>query len=87
MAFRSCIGCKTVCEKKDLLRLVLSGPKVAIDRQAILPGRGAYVHARFACVRKSKDLKYLAYRFRSKGVSIDCAAIDDLLAELAQDKG
>lgn len=82
MASRSCIGCKTVCEKEDLLRLVLLEGRVVVDYRANQPGRGAYVHARLACVRKSLDSKLLSHRFRCKGVAIEVSALKDLLVNL-----
>src|SRR5262249_31672875 len=33
-----------------LVRVVASGARVVVDRQRRLPGRGAYVHPRAACV-------------------------------------
>ena len=84
MACRSCIGCKTVCEKTDLLRLVVSDGRLVVDELACQPGRGAYVHRRLACVRKSMEAKLLAHRFRCKGTPIDVSALGELLASLAQ---
>lgn len=84
MVSRSCIGCKTVCEKDELLRLVLIEGRVSVDLEAKLPGRGAYIHTRMACVRKGMDIKMLAHRFRCKGKAIDVSALKDLLADLVQ---
>lgn len=82
MALRSCIGCKTVCEKADLLRLVLINGSVRVDRKAKLPGRGAYVHLKLACIRKGLDSKLLSHRFRCKGLTINVEDMKSLLVEL-----
>ncbi len=80
MAFRSCIACRAVCEKTELLRLVLLENRVVVDKSAKHLGRGAYVHNRFACIRKSMEVKLLSHRFRCKGKTIDLSYLKDLLS-------
>src|SRR5512145_1315359 len=40
---RTCVGCRRVREKKDLLRLSFDGRSIRIDPKGRLPGRGLYV--------------------------------------------
>ena len=48
---RTCVGCRDATDKRDLLRLVRSpGGSVRLDPTGKAPGRGAYVHARAACL-------------------------------------
>ncbi|HUW16411.1 MAG TPA: YlxR family protein, partial [Actinomycetes bacterium] len=51
---RTCIGCRAVAAKSDLLRVVAvqtpAGTFAEIDRRARRPGRGAYLHPDRACL-------------------------------------
>ena len=40
---RTCVGCRGVRPKRELVRLVRAGDKVEIDRRQRMPGRGAYL--------------------------------------------
>ena len=79
MTYRSCIGCKTVCDKSELIRIVLEGGEIIVDKDHKRPGRGAYIHPRVGCIRKCLDAKLLSYRFRQKGVTIDYSVLKDLM--------
>ncbi len=47
---RTCVGCRTVQPKRQLVRLVRTpGGVVEIDRTGKAQGRGAYLHDRRAC--------------------------------------
>jgi predicted RNA-binding protein YlxR (DUF448 family) len=51
---RTCVGCRALEPKPNLLRLVAGADGVArLDPTGRAPGRGAYVHARPECVRSS----------------------------------
>ena len=48
---RTCVGCRERDAQRDLLRLVaVSNGSIRVDTGRPLPGRGAYVHPRRACV-------------------------------------
>ncbi|HEX5773649.1 MAG TPA: DUF448 domain-containing protein [Geomobilimonas sp.] len=48
---RSCIGCRTVRDKRDLLRFVLAPDRTLVpDLQGKLPGRGAYTCVNRSCL-------------------------------------
>jgi predicted RNA-binding protein YlxR (DUF448 family) len=50
---RTCTGCRLVAPQHELVRLAFDGPRLVIDpygHTRRLPGRGAYVHAKTACV-------------------------------------
>lgn len=40
---RTCVGCRSVRPKRELVRLVRAGNAVEIDRRQRMPGRGAYL--------------------------------------------
>jgi len=48
---RTCIACRQVEERTDLVRLVLSPEhEVVVDYYGRLPGRGAWVHCQHECI-------------------------------------
>ena len=53
---RTCIGCRTVMAKRQLVRLVRQADgTVAIDPTGKAQGRGAYLHDRRSCWQKALD--------------------------------
>ena len=46
---RTCVGCRTVQEKRTLIRLVRTPDGVLVDETGKLAGRGAYLHDRRSC--------------------------------------
>ncbi len=51
---RTCIGCRQVKPKAELLRLVRGGDgRVAVDRQRVAAGRGAYACPTVDCLDKA----------------------------------
>ncbi len=46
---RTCVGCRTVLAKRQLVRIVRRGEGVLVDPTGKLAGRGAYLHDRRSC--------------------------------------
>ena len=46
---RTCVGCRTVMPKRQLVRIVRSGDGVLVDPTGKLAGRGAYLHDNRSC--------------------------------------
>ena len=46
---RTCIGCRTVLAKRELVRLVRTAEGVQVDNTGKAAGRGAYVHNVRSC--------------------------------------
>lgn len=46
---RTCVGCRQVLPKRQLIRIVRSPAGVQIDSTGKLSGRGAYLHDRKTC--------------------------------------
>lgn len=66
---RTCLGCREEKEKRELVRLVASPEgEVVIDYKGNLPGRGAYICPREACIRDAFSRKQISRAF--KGASI-----------------
>ena len=63
---RTCIGCRERTEKSQLLRIVARDRAVAVDYRQILPGRGAYLHPRPACLEQALKRRNLGRALRSE---------------------
>ena len=46
---RTCVGCRSVLAKRDLIRLVRRPEGIQIDPTSKLAGRGAYLHNQRSC--------------------------------------
>jgi predicted RNA-binding protein YlxR (DUF448 family) len=46
---RTCVGCRTVMAKRQLVRVVRTTEGVLVDPTGKLAGRGAYLHDRRSC--------------------------------------
>jgi predicted RNA-binding protein YlxR (DUF448 family) len=46
---RTCVGCREVLPKRELIRIVRSPDGVVIDPKGKISGRGAYLHNRRSC--------------------------------------
>jgi predicted RNA-binding protein YlxR (DUF448 family) len=46
---RTCVGCRTVLAKRQLIRVVRTAEGVLVDPTGKLAGRGAYLHDRRTC--------------------------------------
>lgn len=56
---RTCIACRTVKPKKELIRVVKFGDEISLDRTGKKNGRGAYICDNPDCVQKLKKQKLL----------------------------
>jgi predicted RNA-binding protein YlxR (DUF448 family) len=50
---RKCIGCNTMADKKELIRVVRY-TEVSLDVTGKKPGRGAYIHRQAECIKKAR---------------------------------
>jgi predicted RNA-binding protein YlxR (DUF448 family) len=84
---RSCIGCKAVRKKDELLRFVLTPDRVAVpDLLSRLPGRGAYTCLNRACVRDAVAKKQFnrAFKGEIKYVSVD--ELNELIVSMMEER-
>ena len=70
---RTCVGCRERGDKHGLVRLVVAGERVRVDRTGSAPGRGAYVHPDRTCVEAAIARGALARALRV-GLNEDGAA-------------
>ena len=64
---RTCIGCNTKKDKKDLVRIVKNKEgKISLDRTGKANGRGAYLCDSIECLEKAIKAKRLEHTFEMK---------------------
>lgn len=67
---RSCLGCRTSKDKKDLLRFVLSPERELVpDLLSRLPGRGAYTCLSRICLKAALEKKQFNRAFKGEVTS------------------
>lgn len=64
---RTCIGCNTQKDKKELIRIVKNKEgEIFVDKTGKLPGRGAYICDNIDCLEKAIKSKRLEKSFEMK---------------------
>lgn len=67
MPQRTCMGCNTKKDKKDLIRIVRSKEgEISIDRTGRANGRGAYICDNIDCLEKAIKTKRIEKVFETK---------------------
>jgi uncharacterized protein len=61
---RTCIGCGERAARTELIRVVAAGDEIVPDAASRLPGRGAYLHPRLACLERAQRRKAFARALR-----------------------
>ena len=64
---RTCVGCRVRETQDRLLRLVAGEGEVLPDPRRRLPGRGAYLHPRLACLALAERKRAFPRAFRLPG--------------------
>ncbi len=77
---RTCIGCRGVFTKEDVVRIVSGQAAVVIDYREKLPGRAAYVCPRRECIQKALGREVLSRAFRR---TVVVPSVDEFIAMLA----
>lgn len=67
---RRCLGCRRIDSKEELIRVVAVGNRAVVDREAVLPGRGAYVHPAGECISASIRRRMWSGALRSPGLDV-----------------
>lgn len=76
---RTCVGCRQVRKKNDLIRIVATEDGLAVDPEKKMNGRGVYVCPNKECImtaRKNNGLK------RSLKRNIDNQEIEKIFVEI-----
>lgn len=83
---RTCIGCRGVFKKGDVVRIVAGPDGMVIDYREKLPGRAAYVCLKADCIQKAFSKDMLSKSFRQKVRSPDPEAFTALLTASITEK-
>ena len=82
---RSCVGCRQVLAKKELIRIVRTPEGVVLDPTGKLNGRGVYLHRSKSCWERG--LKgALAHGLRSDIAEQDLEALRAFMLTLPEDE-
>lgn len=86
MPQRTCVGCREVLPKRQMIRIVRSADGVRTDPTGKLAGRGAYLHDRRACW--ARGLKgALAHALKTELSAEDRAALEAFMNTLPEEVG
>ncbi len=84
---RSCLGCRQVKEKSDLLRFVLAPDLTLIpDLQAKLPGRGAYTCIKRSCLVEALRRNQFSRSFKGQVLSGPSDTLVQLVADRLEER-
>ena len=79
---RQCVGCRTMKDKKALIRVVRSPEgAISLDFKGKMPGRGAYVCPDGECLKKARKSRALERAFE---LSIPDEVYDAMEAQMEQ---
>lgn len=82
---RTCVGCRQVMPKRNLIRVVRTAEGVKIDPVGKLPGRGAYLHDARSCWQRAFDGQ-LAHALKTEISAEDMAVLKEFMNALPPDK-
>ena len=80
---RTCVGCRTVMAKRQLVRVVRTTDGVLVDPTGKLAGRGAYLHDRRSCW-ESGLAGSLAHALKTELTAVDRERLDAFMNTLPQ---
>lgn len=80
---RTCVGCREILSKRQLLRIVRTAEGVRVDPTGKLAGRGAYLHDKHSCwVRGLKG--GLAHALKTEISAEDRARLEEFMNTLPE---
>jgi predicted RNA-binding protein YlxR (DUF448 family) len=82
---RTCIGCRSILKKDDVIRIIAGPAGVLIDYREKLEGRAAYICPRVACIEKAlkKETLMKALRINVKPPDVS-AFVSQLEADISE---
>ncbi len=82
---RTCIGCRSILKKEDVIRIIAGPAGVLIDYREKLEGRAAYMCPRMTCIEKALKKETLAKALRINVKPPDVSAfVSQLEADIAE---
>lgn len=83
---RTCIGCRNVFPKDEVIRVVSGPAGIVIDYREKLPGRAGYVCPKRDCIQKSLSRDNLAKALQQRGGLPDAEEFISRLVKSIEDK-
>lgn len=80
---RTCVGCREIQPKRQLVRIVHTPEGVRVDPTRKLAGRGAYLHDRRECWERGLR-GGLAHALKAELTAADRAHLEDFMKSLPQ---
>lgn len=74
---RTCVGCRRVRAKREMVRIVRTSDGVIVDRSGGAAGRGAYVCPEPSCLARAKER--LAGALRTTNVDFRAITVEQLV--------
>lgn len=81
---RTCVGCREVLPKRQMVRIVRTAEGVHVDPTSRLAGRGAYLHDRRECWQRGLG-GGLAHALKTELNADDRARLENFMKTLPQD--
>ena len=78
---RTCVGCREVLPKRNMVRIVKTAEGVQIDPTGKLPGRGAYLHDRRECWERGRK-GALAHALKTSFTEADHVRLEEFMSAL-----
>ena len=82
---RTCVGCRTILPKRQMIRLVRTAEGVMVDPTGKLAGRGAYLHDRRQCWERGLR-GGLAHALKVEVTAADRARLELFMHSLPEDE-
>lgn len=82
---RTCVGCRTVLPKRQMLRLVRTAEGILVDPTGKLAGRGAYLHNRRDCWERALKGP-LAHALKLELSAAERERLEGFMTSLPQDE-
>ena len=77
---RSCIACRSLDNRTELIRTVLVGNEIRVDLNHRMPGRGAWLHSK--CFQIAIERKAFNRSFKYEGL-VNVKKLEDYLKNLS----
>lgn len=83
---RTCVGCRDVLPKRQMIRIVRAADGVKVDRSGKFAGRGAYLHDRLECWERAMK-GALANALKTNLTQEDRARLEEFMKTLPHEAG
>lgn len=79
-AERTCVGCRNVFQKNEVIRIVAGSERIVIDYREKMQGRAVYVCPKRACITKALAKEALSKALRQK---VTVPSVDEFIGSLS----